>query len=65
MNTQLIFEILELAVSLAKAQFDGNGQQHPEIEQTLLDIVQTGIEAYQQHTGEPIDASLIKTEAEI
>jgi hypothetical protein len=63
MNTELIFEILDLAVSLVKAQTEGDSQDHLQLEQILLDIVQAGVEAYQQHMGEPLDPSLIKVEA--
>jgi hypothetical protein len=65
MNTYLIFQILDLAVTLAKAQFQGNAQQHFQVEQALLEIVQAGAQAYQLHTGQPIDPSVIKAEVEI
>jgi hypothetical protein len=65
MNTELIFEILDLAVSLAKAQFDGDTAHDTQVARTLLDIVQAGAQAYKLHTGEPIDESLLTAEAGI
>jgi hypothetical protein len=62
MNTTLVFEILQLAVALAQSQFSGGAAGKIAITQTLLDIVQKGTEAYQQHTGQPMDPALIKAE---
>jgi hypothetical protein len=55
MNPQLIFDIIALALSLARGQ-DAN------VAATLLQIIQKGAQAYQQHTGEALDPSLIKAE---
>jgi hypothetical protein len=61
MNTTLIFEILQLSISLAQSVTSGTAT--PDVTaQSLLDIVQKGSQAYQQHTGEPLDPSLIKPE---
>jgi hypothetical protein len=62
MNTGLIFDILKLALSLAEAQMKGTAPQNLALDETLLEIVQKGAEAYQQHTGEALDLSLIKAE---
>ncbi len=62
MNTTLAFEIVELAVSLAKGQARGALQQDATIADTLLKIIQKGVQAYSQHTGEALDPSLIKAE---
>ena len=62
MNTALLLEIVELAVSLARRQ--GSGAVHDDlvIEDTLLEIVERSIQAYQEHTGETLDPDLIKAE---
>jgi hypothetical protein len=62
MNTDLVFQILELALSLAEAQVHGTAPTNLTIDETLLEILQKGATAYKQHTGEPLDLSLIKTE---
>lgn len=65
MNVDLILEILQLALSLAQAQLNGQSGQNLTIGQILLQIIQKGAQAYQLHTGEPLDVSLIQPEAEI
>ena len=65
MNTTLVFEILQLALSLAQSQISGPAGADTAVAQTLIEIVQKGSQAYQQHTGEPLDAALIKTEQTI
>ena len=62
MNTTLVFEILQLAVALAQSQFSGPAAGKIVVSQTLLDIVQKGTQAYEQHTGQPLDQALIKAE---
>jgi hypothetical protein len=65
MNTDLILQILQLALSLAQAQLKGQSAQNLSIDQALIEIVQKGAQAYQLHTGEPMNVSLIQPEAEI
>jgi hypothetical protein len=65
MNTMLVFEILQLAVALAQSQFSGAAAAEIAVAQTLVDIVQKGTEAYRQHTGQPLDPTLIKAETTI
>jgi hypothetical protein len=62
MNPDLAFEIVALAVSLAKSQIPGRVQQDATVADILLKIVQKGVEAYRQHSGEALDLSLIKAE---
>jgi hypothetical protein len=57
MKSDLIFELVELAISLAQAEIDSGN-----VEQTLLDIVQKGVQAYEDHTGEQFDPLLIGVE---
>ena len=63
--TDLILQILQLALSLAQAQLKGKSAENLSIDQVLLQIVQTGAQAYQLQTGQPMNLSLIKVEAEI
>jgi hypothetical protein len=65
MNTTLVFEILQLAVGLAQSHVSGRAGDKLAVAQTLVDIVQKGTEAYQQHTGRPLDPTLIKAEGTI
>jgi hypothetical protein len=62
MNTDLVFEILDLALSLAEAQVHEASSTDLAIDKTLLEILQKGVTAYKQHAGELLDLSLIKTE---
>ncbi|HEY2382684.1 MAG TPA: hypothetical protein VGK48_16035 [Terriglobia bacterium] len=63
--TDLILQILQLTLSLAQAQLNGQSGQSLAIGQILLQIVQKGADAYRLHTGQPLDVSLIQPEAQI
>jgi hypothetical protein len=65
MNTELIFDILRLAISLVEAQVRGPASQDLSVDETLAEIVQKGLEAYQLDSGKALDTSFIKDEAEI
>jgi len=62
MTPTLVFQIVELAVSLAKAQAGGKVQQDATQAGILLQIIQKAVQAYQEHTGEVLDVSLIRAE---
>jgi hypothetical protein len=62
MNPQLLFNIAELALSLAKGQTTGNVRDHAAAAETLMEIIRKSAEAYKQHTGELLDPSLIRAE---
>ena len=62
MNPDLAFEIVELGLSLARSQATGKVQQDASLADTLLKIIRKGAHAYQEHTGEALDPSLIKVE---
>jgi hypothetical protein len=55
MKPDLLFEIADMALSVLRAQVAGTDQRDTLIEETLIDIVHMGAQAYQQHTGEPLD----------
>jgi hypothetical protein len=58
MNPNLIFDLVELAVSLAHSHIES-----ADITPTLVEIVQKAVQAYEDHTGESIDPRLIGVEA--
>jgi hypothetical protein len=55
-NINVALEIVELALSLAKTQKDAA------IAGILVQIVEKAVQAYQDHTGEALDPTLIKAE---
>ncbi len=57
MNPTLIAQLVDLAISLTKTLLHGK-----EIRDTLLDIIRTGVQAYEEHTGQPLDLNLIRSE---
>ena len=62
MNSDLLFEIADLAVSLVKSQTSGKAQQDAALTGSLLQIIEKAVRAYQAHTGEKLDPSLIKAQ---
>ena len=62
MNPSLIFEIVQLALSLVQSQLPGKAQQDATVADTLLQIVRKGAQAYSQETGAPLDVTLIRSE---
>ena len=65
MNLTVAFEIAELAVSLTRTQASGKLQQDAMLAGILLQIIEKAVRAYQEHTGEAIDPSLIRPEAPV
>jgi hypothetical protein len=62
MNIDLIFQILQLALGIAQVQSAGKVQQDAAIADNLVQIVKSATQAYEQHTGLPLDPDLIKAE---
>jgi hypothetical protein len=60
MKPELIFGLVDLAVSLAQTQLDSG-----DIAPTLLDIARRAAQAYRDHTGETLDPKLIAVEARL
>ena len=58
MDLSLIFEIAEMALSVVKSQTTGKVQEGTTLADSLLQIIQKTINAYQQHTG--TDPMLVK-----
>jgi len=61
-SPDIAFEIVNLAVSLVQAQTTGKVQQDATLATILLQIINKAVQAYQDHTGQPLDPSLIKAE---
>src|SRR5262249_30268398 len=64
MSITLALDLAEIALELA-SQGDGPIQAAKEVASSLLGIIDKGIQAYRDHTGEPISLNLIKAETEI
>jgi len=60
MNPEIVLQLVETAIELAQSQLP-----HEDLTATLLDIVQKGADAYHEHTGEPINASMVGIEESI
>jgi hypothetical protein len=58
MKENLIYELLDLAVSLAQSQLDGST-----LENTLLDLVRKSIEAFEDQTGKVLDPHTLLPQA--
>jgi hypothetical protein len=50
MNAGLIYQLVELAISLAQNELDGST-----MENTLIDIIQKGVQVYHEQTGKALD----------
>jgi hypothetical protein len=57
MDVEVILELIDIAVSLAQAQFSGT-----ELEQTLMDIVNHSLDAYNTHAGQTMELGLVTAE---
>jgi hypothetical protein len=62
MNADLIYELIEIAISLAHSQGNETVQGEAEVAQTLADIVRQAVRAYEDHTGQPVNLDLIPSE---
>ena len=60
MKANLILEFVDLAISLIQTHLDSQ-----EAEQTLVDILQKAVQAYEDHTGETLDPRLIGAESRL
>lgn len=62
MNTDFAFEIVDLALSIAKNQTNGKVQQNTALADMLLQIIQKAVQAYQSQTGQALNPALIQSE---
>ncbi len=59
MNPNLVYEIMELATILVNGMASKDFQPALATEETLIELAQRTAQAYEEHTGEPLDASAI------
>ena len=59
MNADIVLQLVEVAISLARSRADGTAEQDAKIATTLMTIVRKGAQAYKEHTGEALDPLLI------
>ena len=55
MKENLIYNLLELAISLAQSHLDGS-----KLENTLADLVTKSIEAFEDQTGKAFDPQMLR-----
>ena len=60
MNPNVVWGIVALALTVAKTQASGKVQQDAMLAVSLLQIIEKAVQAYQDHTGETLDPSLIR-----
>ena len=65
MNPQIVIALVEIAILLAQSLGKGSVQSDATTAKTLLGIINKGVQAYQQHTGEPLDPNLIRPETTV
>ncbi len=65
MNPNMGWQFIELALSLVKTQASGNIQQEAEVADVLVQIIAKAMQAYRDHTGEPLNPDLIHIEPAI
>ena len=63
MNLQLIFDIVQLWVSVAKNLMSGTAEKDLTVAAMVVAIIQKSALVYKQHTGEALDPNLILAEA--
>ena len=62
MTTDLTVEIADLAVTILKAQTDGDGMQNEDIADNYLAIARDAVQAYEQCTGFRVNTEMLKYE---
>jgi hypothetical protein len=57
MKTDLIMELVDLAISFAKTHLEGD-----DLNEALLEMTYKGAEAYEDHSGKELEVVLIEEE---
>ena len=57
MNENLIYNLLDLAISLAQSHLEGS-----DLENTLFELVQKSKEAFEEQTGMPLDPRMLRSQ---
>ena len=63
MNLNRLREIVTLCGELLEASTGEGPQKETAVTVILLEMIRKGIQTYQEHTGQPLDPSLVKAEA--
>ena len=63
MNFDRVREIITLTAELVEASTGTDLLKETTSAAILLDLIRKGIQAYQEHSGQPLDPSLVKVEA--
>ena len=62
MIADLLANIAEVALSAEEISREGSASAHMDVEHAIVEIVQLGLNGHIQHTGQPLDLSLIRIE---
>jgi hypothetical protein len=63
MSSDLIFELIDIALSLAQSEVDGTMEGDAAVAQTLAEIGHRVEQAYEDHTGEELNLNLVPAES--
>ncbi|HEY2382498.1 MAG TPA: hypothetical protein VGK48_15085 [Terriglobia bacterium] len=63
-TTNIIVEIVEFLISLVQAE-GGDMEADARVAKILVEIVDRGLQAYYDHTGEPLNINLINAEVTV
>jgi hypothetical protein len=56
-SPNIVYQLVELAINLAQCELDSG-----DVEKALVAVIRKGMQAYYDHTGEPLNLSLISAE---
>jgi hypothetical protein len=54
MSPDIVLRLFDIALSLVQSQLDKS-----DVERTIVSIIQKGVQAYQDHKGQPLDPKLV------
>ncbi len=57
MSPDLVYQLIELAINLAQSELDSG-----DVEKALVAVIRKSLQAYEDHTGQPMDLALIHAE---
>jgi hypothetical protein len=57
MSPTIVYQLVELAINLAQCELDSG-----DVEKALVAMVRKAMQAYEDHTGEPLQLGLINVE---
>jgi hypothetical protein len=57
MSPNIVYQLVELAINVAQCELDSG-----DVEKALLAVIKKGMEAYEDHTGEPVNPFLLNVQ---